>query len=155
MAGPLDRLDRLIGTWEGRETGAAGTGIAKRTYARLFDRYVEARHRSVFEPREANPDGEIHEELVIFSVDDGDLIMREFHADGMVISYVLAEQSEDALVFRSTRIANGPPGLIARLTLTMDGHERLAEVLELGPDADSLRQFIRIDWERSDGQPDL
>jgi hypothetical protein len=154
VAGPLDRLEHLIGTWEGRETGAAGTGIAKRTYTRLFDRYVEARHRSVSEPQDANPTGETHEELIVFSADGSDLVAREFHSDGMVISFALADSSDDTLAFHMTGIENGPPGIVARLTLTMRGLDRLTEVLELGPDVDSMAEFIRVEWERSDGRPE-
>ena len=148
----LDPLLHLIGTWDGHETGAAGEGVATRTYALLF---LEARHRAVLEPRGGNSDGEVHEELQIFSADGGGIVAREFHSDGMVISYALVESADERLVFAMTRIENGPPGVIARLTLTMDGSDRFVEVLELGSETGALQEFIRLDWERSDGAPDV
>ena len=109
----------------------------------------------MLEPREASPEGEVHEELMILSTDGGDIVAREFHSDGMVISYALAEASADRFVFTMIGLENGPPGVVGRLTLTMESDDRFTEVLELGPDTDALKEFIRLEWERSDGSPDV
>ena len=82
----LERLDWFLGSWEGHETGKAGVGTGSRTYEPLLGRYVMCRNRSEFAPQEANPDGEVHEDLVVYSYDEGaeTIVGRAFHTEGFV-----------------------------------------------------------------------
>jgi len=71
MAEGLDALTFFLGEWDRDETGKAGVGVGFRTYRRVVgDRFVELRNTSTYQPQELNPDGEVHEDLGIFSYDD-------------------------------------------------------------------------------------
>ena len=150
MSGGLQGLEYFRGSWGGSETGKAGTGSDSRTYAQLLGRFVECRNRSEFAPQEANPNGEVHEDLVIYSYDEGaaTIVARAFHTEGFVITYHLAKGSEDDLVFASTEVENGPPGLGARLTLHIEGPDAFEEVFELGPADGPFEEYLRNHWTR-------
>jgi len=110
------------------------------------------RNRSEFAPQEANPDGEVHEDLVIYSYDDGaeTIVGRAFHTGGFVIEYRLQKgQREDVLVFVSTAVENGPPGLGPRLTLHIKGPDAFEEVFELGETGGPYEEYLRNRWVRS------
>lgn len=148
----LERLDYFLGSWDGHETGKAGVGTGSRTYELLLGRYVMCRNRSEFAPQEANPDGEVHEDLVIYSYDEGrtTIVGRAFHKEGFVIEYRLEKgPNQDVLVFDSTAVENGPPGLGARLTLHIEGSDAFEEVFELGQTDGPYEEYLRNHWTRS------
>lgn len=122
----------------------AGVGSSERTYRVLFDKFIEGRVRTVYEPQEKNPSGEVHEELALYSCDESaeTIVLREFHTEGMVITYRLASTEPDP-VFESTEIENGPPGLRARVTLHRDAAGGVEEVFELAPAGKPFEECIR------------
>ncbi len=148
MAVDLSTLDPLLGAWEGRATGAAGEGVVTREYRRsVGDRFVEVRHRSTYEPQEANPEGEVHEEAGFF-YDSGDrVVFIELHSEGFVIHYSLVDS--DPITFVSDRVDNGPPGLRARSTLHLESPNRLFEAFELATGDGPFEEFITSRWERT------
>lgn len=153
MSHQVDKLRSLAGRWDGEETGKAGLGIGSRTYRLLFDRYVEGRSRSEFEPQEANPSGEVHEELSVFSFGTtGDTVMlREFHSEGYVITYTLTDDSDSALVFESSDVENAPDGYRARLTLRFQGDQQFEELFELAARGRPFEEYIRNRWTKQVG----
>jgi hypothetical protein len=147
MPDPLDALRFLLGEWVGRASGAAGAGAVRRSYARVLgDRFIEFRHQSEYAPQDANPEGEVHEEMGLFYHDGSRIVLREFHAEGFVITYRM--WADGGLVFVSETFENGPPGIRARMTLHPEGHDRMEEVFELAPSGEDFSEFIRNSWKR-------
>lgn len=145
----LAALQFLLGDWEGDESGEAGSGRGERSYRPRFDRFIETRTRTVYPPQEVNPSGEVHEELGFFSydVEAGEVVLRELHTEGFVITYTLAE-NETELVFVSREFENGPPGMRARLTLRAGGADSFQERFELAPASGSFKEYVRSEWVR-------
>ncbi len=107
----------LEGTWEGGETG-----ISKVTQVYQFvlnGNFLHMKTRSVFEPTENNPKGEVHEDFGVFSYDQDrkTFVMRGFYVEGFVNTYVMDEISEDGkdFTFLTEHIENAPEGTMAKL----------------------------------------
>jgi len=81
--------------------------------------FLQMKTRSVFEPQEMNPDGEIHEDMGMFSYDQvrKAVVLRAFYVEGFVNTYVPDEISGDGrtMIFVTEAVENGPPGTKARL----------------------------------------
>jgi len=75
--------------------------------------------KSVFKPQERNPEGEIHEDLGIFSFDQSRkvFVLRSFYVEGFVNQYVFNPSSEDrdSMEFVTENVENAPPGTKAKL----------------------------------------
>ena len=77
-------LKSFIGTWVGNEGGGPEQGKGERHYRPIIqDKYLYFTNRSVFEPSERRPEGEIHEDWGIFSFDQGNenFVLRQFDTD--------------------------------------------------------------------------
>jgi hypothetical protein len=110
-------LQFLEGTWEG---GEPGVSKVTQVYQFVLDgNFLHMKTRSVFEPTEKNPKGEIHEDFGIFSYDQGrkTFVMRGFYVEGFVNTYVMDEISEDgkAFTFLTEHVENAPKGTKAKL----------------------------------------
>ena len=124
------------GKWTGTGEGKSGFSTTDRGYEFILGgNFMKAFNRSVFEPQEKNPKGEVHENLDIFSYDGGrgKIVLRQFHIEGFANTYVLESVSEDRkkLVFVTEQIENGPPGMTARLVLEIGGEDSFGERFEL------------------------
>jgi hypothetical protein len=151
MADDLAVLASFLGEWDGHETGKAGEGVGHRRYDRVVSgRYIELRGTSTYEPQELNPEGEVHEEVAIFSHDEdrSTIVLREFHSEGFVITYTLTDQSSGDLVFVSEDVENGPAGLRARLTLHLEDDDHFSELFELSQGGGPFERFISNRWTR-------
>lgn len=129
-------LRPLVGQWEG--TGEGNSGKSRLTTEFRFvigAKYLESKTKAVFDPQEANPKGETHEDWGIISYDRSrkKFVFRQFHVEGFVNQYLLESQSEDGktMVFVTEKVENGPPGLGARLTYTLLGDDELRVLFEL------------------------
>jgi hypothetical protein len=117
---PWKRLSFLEGQWEGTGNGMSGKSEVTITFEFMLKRqFLKTQSRSVFEPQEKNPDGEIHEDFGIFSYDRfrKSFVLRAFYVEGFVNTYVLTETSEDGntLTFETESVENDPPGTKAKL----------------------------------------
>ena len=117
---PWDTLKVLEGKWV-----ADKPGVSKNTQQYSFilkNKYLQMKTRSVFEPTEKKPKGEIHEDMAIFSYDKTRklFVMRGFYVEGFVNTYTLTK-SEDGktLTFLSEDIENGMPGMKAKLVFKL------------------------------------
>ena len=113
-------LRPIIGQWEGTGSGPAGRSRIEASYEFVLgDNYIEAWHRSMFEPSERNPDGETHEDRGFISYDGNreTFVFRQFHVEGFINRYTLDSLSTDGktLYFNSEDIENAPPGTRAKL----------------------------------------
>jgi hypothetical protein len=110
--------------------------------------------RSVYEPQERNPDGEVHEEIgyISYNRSRGKFILREFHVEGYVNQYVLDDWEPEGkmLVFRTETIENIPAGWQARTTYEILGANEFRETFDLaGPDQEwscfIINEFERVE----------
>jgi hypothetical protein len=129
----------FLGSWTGTGTGKPGVSSTKRTYSLvLADRFLEIKSRSVYEPQESNPSGEVHEELGLISYDKtrARYVMREFHVEGYVNQYVLEPPApgDKKLTFVTEAVENISSGWRARTTLEILSPDSFRETFELaGP----------------------
>lgn len=132
-------LRYLLGSWIGTSSGKPGVSTSERSYTLILgDQFIEVKGRSTFEPQEANPSGEVHEELGLISYDKdrSRYVLREFHVEGYVNQYVMepAPPGGQKLVFATETIENIPPGWQARTTLEILSPDSFRETFELaGP----------------------
>ena len=110
-------LKFLEGTWEGGDLGVSKvTQVYKFV---LHGKFLHMKTRSVFEPTEKSPKGEVHEDFGIFSYDQGrkTFVMREFYVEGFENTYVMDDMSEDgkAFTFLTENVENAPEGTKAKL----------------------------------------
>jgi len=126
----------FIGKWEGTGEGRPGVSTVEREYRFVLqDKFIEARNKSVYLPQEDNPKGEVHEDWGLFSYDKGreKFVLRQFHVEGFVNTYVLHSLSEDGktLVFVTEGIENFAPGWRAREIYKILGDDEFTETFEL------------------------
>jgi hypothetical protein len=54
----------FLGTWKGTGKGEPGISQLERLYSFVLDgKYIQAKHKSVYEPQAKNPKGETHEDF--------------------------------------------------------------------------------------------
>ncbi|MBU4254365.1 MAG: hypothetical protein KJ727_07175 [Acidobacteria bacterium] len=122
----------LEGTWEGTGDGFSGQSVVEQSYTFILNgNFLQMQTRSEFKPQEKNPEGEIHEDMGIFSYDAGRklFILRGFYIEGFVNQYVLETMPEDGkiLEFMTETVENAPSGTKAKLVfnrIDMDKIER-------------------------------
>ena len=125
----------LLGKWAGTSEGQPGNGTVERDYERaLGARFVRVRNRSTYPPQEKNPKGETHEDEGFFSFDRARkrLVLRQFHVEGFVNTYVQDPEARPGTVsFTSEAIENIPAGWRARETYLFHGPDEFEEIFEL------------------------
>jgi hypothetical protein len=132
-------LNYFIGSWQGSGKGKAGRSRVERTYEFVLNsKFIFVRSKSTYDPQETNPKGEIHEEWGFISYDRAreTFVFRQFHIEGFVNQYILAEFAEDSqtIGFITEGIENIPPGWVAKETYRILSPNEFVEVFELaGP----------------------
>jgi hypothetical protein len=150
----LAELRWLVGDWKGAGQGDPGTSTSKRRIESfLNNRYLRVSGRSVYPKQATNPNGEIHEELDLWSFDvaRSALILRQFDTLGFVVTYALdkAASSKDRWVLVGEHLENVPKGWRARYIYSRKGDDAYEEVLELDADGKGFKpyvtnQFLRV-----------
>lgn len=110
----------LEGRWVGQGDGLVGVSTVVQEYQFVLGKkYLQMKTRSVFKPQEKNPEGEVHEDMGMFSYDHfrKTFVLRGFYIEGFVNQYVLESISEDkkAITFVTEAVENAPPGTKAKL----------------------------------------
>jgi hypothetical protein len=129
----------FVGAWEGTGTGQSGISKVEREYQfALNGKFLQARNKSIYEPQEKNPKGEMHEDWGLFSYDRNrkKFVLRQFHVEGFVNQFVLDSLAADGktLVFVTESIENIAPGWRAKETYKVLNDDELVEIFELaGP----------------------
>ena len=149
-------LRYFLGQWQGTGTGKPGESRVEREYRFVLDeQFIQITDRSVYEPQERNPDGEIHKEIGYFSYDKvrQKHVFREFHVEGYVNQYVMEEWDPEKrkLVFVTEAIENLPPGWQARTTYEVLENNAFRETFDLAGPGQALSCFITIELERVPG----
>lgn len=143
----------FVGSWECRGEGRPGVSKAEREYKFVLQgKFIEARNKSVYEPQEDNPKGEVHEDWGLFSYDQHRkrFVLRQFHVEGFVNQYVLDSLSADGktLVFVTEGIENIPPGWRARETYKILNDEEFTETFELAAPEQEFELYITNHFKR-------
>jgi len=143
----------FVGSWEGEGEGRPGASKAKREYRFVLQgKFLEAKNKSVYEPQEDNPKGEVHEDWGLFSYDQNrkKIVFRQFHAEGFVNQYVLDSLSADGktLVFVTESIENIPSGWRARETYKIVSDDEFTETFELAPPERDFEVYIENQFKR-------
>jgi hypothetical protein len=143
----------FVGTWEGTSTGKAGEGQGERTYEFIMNStYLHCRNSMEFEPREQNPEGEVHEDWAFFSYDQGRemLVMRQFNVEGFINQFTLDSLSSDntTLFLNTEHSENSPPGLLARYTFEIRGEDEFVEIFEIGFAGQEYSCWMTNTWHR-------
>jgi len=150
---PMAPLYYFLGEWTGEEKGAAGVGKGERKYEFVIkDVYLHFKNRSVFEPQEKNPEGEVHEDWGFFSFDKkrSKIILRQFHGEGFVNQYTLDSVTSDrnTIILNSESIENGPDGMRARYIYTALNDNEFEETFELAMPGKELKPILTNRWKR-------
>jgi hypothetical protein len=152
---PADNLASLsffLGRWEGTAEGQPGNGTATREYtSELRSKIIQAKHRGVYPAQPANPKGEVHEDLGIYSFDSAAkrVRFRQFHVEGFVIHYVQEPVTKPGVwVFTSEAIENIPKGYRSRETLVQIGPDEFEEVFELADPGKEFAVYSRTRFKR-------
>lgn len=148
-ADPLAAIAWLIGDWTGIGEGQPGTSASSRHSARMHNgHFIRVEGRSVYPRQEANPNGEVHTSLDVWSFDQRRnlLVMRQFDSLGFVSTYVQdrAASTEGRLVLISESLENVPAGWRARYTYEHAAPTEYRELFEL----DSGRGYERYVYGR-------
>lgn len=143
----------LVGSWEGQGEGRPGVSTVEREYKFVLqDKFLEAKNKSVYEPQEDNPKGEIHEDWGLFSYDEGrqKLVFRQFHMEGFVNRYVLDSLSANGkiLVFTTEAIENFWPNWRARETYRILNDDEFTETFELAPPDSDFELYMTNHFKR-------
>ncbi|HYK05996.1 MAG TPA: hypothetical protein VE974_29910 [Thermoanaerobaculia bacterium] len=143
----LQRLEFMIGTWQGTSSGEPGNGTIERECTRVLnDRFVECRTTVTYPAQEQNPKGEVHVERSIYSFDKKakKLRLRQFHGEGFVNSYVEAAP----LTFETVEIENIPAGWRARETYEQASADAYHETFALAEPGKELAVYSRSTLKR-------
>ncbi len=130
----FEPLRFLEGTWSGTGRGEPGESRVEWTFAFVLrGTYLELRATSEYRPQPANPKGERHEEVGLFSYDRvrKRLVWRQFTVEKFVNQYLLEVGGDGALVFTTEAIENLPPGWRARETFHRAGSDTLLTRFEI------------------------
>ncbi len=148
----LSSLSFFLGRWEGTAEGQPGKGTATREYtAELRSQVIYAKHRGVYPAQPANPKGEVHEDLGIYSFDSAAkrVRFRQFHVEGFVIHYVQEPDTRpDTWIYNSDAIENIPKGYRSRETHVRLGPDEFEEVFELGEPGKDFEVYSRTRFKR-------
>lgn len=154
---PPDRwaaMQRLVGSWEGTSSGAAGEGSVKRQYVFIMaSRYLHESNTSTYPPQDKNPKGEVHEHWGMFSFDKArqTLVLRQFHVEGFVNTYRridAAAGSPATLVFESESFENFNNAWKARETYEFASDDEFTETFELAPPGKPYQTYSRTHLKR-------
>lgn len=150
---PMNLFRYFEGTWIGEETGKSGIGKGEREYQFILDNnFLFHKNKSVFEPQEKNPKGEIHQDWAFYSYDKirGKYILREFHSEGFVNQYVLDSLSADnkTMIFVSEAIENVPQGWRARVAFMIQNEDEFIETFELAKPGKDFSPILENKWTR-------
>ena len=147
----------FVGTWKGGGEGTPGAGTGEETFGFILrGTYFQVRNKSVFDPQEKNPKGEVHEDWGVFSYDKARkaFILRSFHVEGFVNQYVLQDQAADpkTFVFVSESIENVPPGFRARLTYKIVDQDTFEQTFDLAPPGQEFTCYSKGVLKRQKGE---
>lgn len=148
----------FVGSWLGQGEGSPGSGKGAQTFEFILrGTFLQVRNKAVFDPRDKNPRGEVHEDMGVFSYDKArkTFVLRQFHVEGFVNQYVLESASPDGrtFVFVSEAIENIPAGFRARLTYRILDPDTFEQTFDLAPAGQEFACYSQGVMKRQKGEP--
>lgn len=131
------QLEFIIGEWNGSGSGFGNETSTVKSYFKpiMNEKYIEFKNESWFEPTSNNPEGEHHIDHGYISYDKQRdiLVIRQFHVEGYVIQYILADSLSNNLnlVFESESIENFVPGGKARWTIKKTSENQIEAIFDV------------------------
>jgi len=152
-ADPWGPFRFFLGEWSGSGKGEPGISRSDRDYSLvLHGRFIQIRNRAVYEPQEANPDGEVHEDLGLLGFDKlrGQYVLREFHVEGFVNQYLIdtTDSERGKIVMISEAIENIAPGWRARTTYETLSDDGFREEFDLAGPGKDWERYSATDFKR-------
>ena len=161
QSGHFDRLNFLVGEWEGTGRGFGNeSSVVESSFKLVMDgKYIEVKNESEFEPTEKNPEGEHHIDRGFISYDKGRnaTVLRQFHNEGYVTQYTLNDSlsNDSLLVFETEIIENFIPGGKARWTIRKISESRIETIFDLSfPEKDYTCMGTNILFRKDNGSSD-
>jgi hypothetical protein len=144
----------LVGTWEGTGQGRPGSSHVRRQYQFVLNgKFLQVKNRSVYDPHDKNPSGEVHEDWGFLSFDEtrGVFVLRQFHVEGFVNQYALLGPASGDLPLRfvSEAIENIAPGWRARETYRKLGDNEFIETFDLAEPGKEFELYTENHFHRS------
>lgn len=136
----------FIGEWQGSGQGEPGASRVERKYEFVLNgKFLFVQNKSIYDPQEKNPEGEIHEDWGFISYDRAreTYIFRQFHIEGFVNQYLLDLMSEESqtISFVTESIENISPGWQAKESYRIMGPDEFVEVFELAAPGKGFRIY--------------
>lgn len=124
------------GEWKGTGEGEPGKGTYERKFQFVMNRkFLQIDNTTSYPPTDKNPKGELHEDKGMLSYDKTRkrFILRQFHIEGFVNTYVLDSISPDGntMIFITEQIENIPQGWKAKETWKKIDEKSFVEIFEL------------------------
>lgn len=141
----------FAGQWTGAGEGEPGQGNYERSYNYILGgSFVEVKNKAAYPAK--GQKGKIHEDIGYLSYDKGrkTFVLRQFHAEGFVNTYVLDSISQDkkTIVFITEQIENIPPGWRARETYTVLSNNEFIETFELAEPSQDFLIYTKTTFKR-------
>jgi hypothetical protein len=143
----------FVGSWTGTGRGQPGISQLEREYRFILSgQYLQVKNKSVYQPQEKNPKGEVHEDVGLFSYDRARklYVLRQFHVEGFVNQYK-SERIADGkktIVFVSEAIENIAPGWRARETYRLISEDEFIETFELAAPGKEFEVYTENSFKR-------
>jgi hypothetical protein len=152
-ADPWQPVRFLVGRCTGTLQGEAGNGTVARSYEfTLAGKFIEERNVSTYPAQEKNRKGEVHEHRGFISYDGKrqELVLRQFHQDGSVNTFVLnaSESTGNVLVFDGESFENLDSGSRARETYEIYSSDEFVETVEVAVPGKPLDLYSRTRFTR-------
>jgi hypothetical protein len=147
-------LNFFVGSWTSEGKGCSGISTGEREYQFVLNgKFLQVKNKSIFEPQEQNPKGEVHEDWGFISHDGNreTFVWRQFHVEGFVNQYVLDSTATDGktLVFVTESIENIPAGWRGRITCQILDDDEFTERFELAAPEKEFEVYVENHFKRS------
>jgi len=149
----FDKLNFLIGNWQGVEIGVSGDGIGFRTYSlELGGNYIVEKNQSTFPKSEKKPHGEVHRDFGVMSYNgnDSSIVYRSFNIEGFTNIFVLVDtlSSDEKFVFITREIENNPGNWKAKVVIEKKSETEFLESFDIAFDGNNFKPFLKNHWHR-------
>ena len=129
-------LRYFVGIWVGSGKGDSGDSKVEREYKfALNSKFLQVTHRSTYDPKTANPKGNVHEDLGFFSYDRArkQFVFRQFHVEDFFMQFVASSISEDGktVVLETENVENIPKTMRTRVTYKIVNENEFTETYEI------------------------
>lgn len=146
-------LKFFVGSWTSAGKGCSGISTGERKYQFVLNKnFLQVNNKSIYEPQEQNPKGEVHEDWGFISYDGNreKYIWRQFNAEGFVNQYVLDSLAIDGktFIFITESIENIAPGWRAKITCNILKDDEFTEIFELAAPEKEFEMYVENHFKR-------